>query len=288
MPAREERLFPRRDPPIQDPPNTGDSGISKNPFIESPDGCFGIEISADFRENAASPMENTPEKSTPENRPPESPAEALLARFEIITAEMSSEEDFDPNEPSMRNSEKSQLENAGLDAIANTIRECAVIAEKATRATIHRLSSATLNAWTCGSALNIAKARLEHGQFLVWFDKEFTHCEDGDQPFSLRTAQRYMKVAGKYPTTEEMIGSIPSLRKAYQACGVLPAPPESEEPAVNDRDTAARASLLKSVTAIQARLSRFSDRKISLDEGTRKELLDAKTEIDRLFASLVG
>jgi len=34
-------------------------------------------------------------------------------------------------------------------------------------------------------------------------------------------------------------------------------------------------------------MRRFSDKKITLDEATRKELLNTKSEIDRLFASLV-
>jgi hypothetical protein len=97
-----------------------------------------------------------------------------------------------------------------------------------------------------------------------------------------------MKLARSFPTAERLIESSPSLRQAYQACGILPIPPEPEKPAIADREAVARVQLLKSVTSVQARLRSFSYKKIPLDEDTRKELLDAKSEIDRLFGSLFG
>jgi hypothetical protein len=117
---------------------------------------------------------------------------------------------------------------------------------------------------------------------------EFLRSRSGDPPFSLRTAQRYMKLAGDNQSLEKLIKSSPSLRQAYQACGILPVPPEPEKPIIADREAVARIRLLKSVTSVQVKLRHFSDKKISLDDGTRKELLHAKTEIDRLFGSLMG
>ena len=54
------------------------------------------------------------------------------------------------------------------------------------------------------------------------------------------------------------------------------------------RVVSARVVLLKSITSIQNNLRRFSYKKIKLDKVTRNELVAAKTEIDRLFKSLIG
>jgi len=89
-------------------------------------------------------------------------------------------------------------------------------------------------------------------------------------------------------SVERLIASSPSLRQAYQACGILPAPIEREKPADMDREAAAKGRLVKSVIGVQARLRRFSGAKIVLDASTRGELLAAKAAIDRLFESIIG
>jgi len=188
----------------------------------------------------------------------------------------------------MRNREKKEMEKSELEVLSYKIRECAGLAEEATRNFLGDVCIAVLNAWTCGCALNSAKKRLKHGEFLDWFAKEFTQCEDEENPLSLRTAQRYMKLARKFPTAEKVIGSSPSLRQAYQACGILPPLTETEKPTEKGSEAAARVRLLRSVTGVRSTLQRFSQKKHALDESTRKELMDAKTDIDQLFASLIG
>lgn len=226
------------------------------------------------------------EEPSPENRTPESVSEA--SDTEVVRDDPSLAKCVDPSELTLRNLEKSKLEAADLDDLSYTIRECADLVDYATRGLIRELNIVTLNAWTCGCALNIAKNKLKHGQFLKWFAKEFETCEGWDTKLSLRTAQRYMKLATSNPTTEELIHSNSSLRQAYQACGILPPLLETEKPAEKGSEAAARVRLLRSVTGVRSTLQRFSQKKHALDESTRKELMDAKTDIDQLFASLLG
>ena len=175
------------------------------------------------------------------------------------------------------------------------LNELAQIIRKYSQSTVDRVEQALsiaglaiLDAWTCGAALNEAKKKRQHGDFESWFRQEFSTNSSGDFPFSLRTAQRYMKLARSFRSAEELITSSPSLRQAYQACGILPPLPESEKSTGTERETVAKAGLVRSVTGVEAKLRRFSEKKISLDDGTRKELLAAKSEIDRLFAALIG
>lgn len=139
-----------------------------------------------------------------------------------------------------------------------------------------------VKAWHCGCLLNFAKEQHEHGEFEKWFHKTFP-----EHFLRLRTAQRYMKLAYTYTRLNDLIVSNSSLRQAYITCGILPEPPESEGPANKDRESAARVGLLKSVASVQTRLRRFSTRKVSLDDRTKKELVSAKAEIDELFKGLL-
>jgi hypothetical protein len=186
-----------------------------------------------------------------------------------------------------RDCEAKAFELCELQELAQVIRQYSQSTVNHVGETLSHAGLAILNAWTCGSALNAAKKKSKHGTFESWFHREFLNSKSIDHQFSFRTAQRYMRIASKYPTAAEVIGSSASLRQAYQACGILPAPPEDEKPADKDRDAAARVSLLKGVVSVRDRLLKFSEKKIPLDEDTRKELVDTKSEIDRLFASLM-
>lgn len=155
----------------------------------------------------------------------------------------------------------------------------------------HRLAAEALGfatlvlvkAWHCGCLLNLAKDRTEHGEFEKWFHNTFP-----EHFLRLRTAQRYMKLAKKNPCLEHLIESNSSLRQAYITCGILPEPPDSEKPARSDKEAVAQARLLKSVANVQTRLRRFSKKKVSLDDETKRELVSAKAEIDGLFKGLIG
>lgn len=143
-------------------------------------------------------------------------------------------------------------------------------------------SLAILSAWSCGALLNIAKGQIQHGEFKKWRDNNFP------SRFSERTAQRYMKLADRFSCVEKLIEWNPSIRQAYIACGILPAPPESEKPAEKDKVAVARVGLMKSVANVQTRLRRFSTKKLRLDDDTKKKLVAAKSEIDELFKALIG
>lgn len=180
------------------------------------------------------------------------------------------------------------FEAGDLNDLSKVILQFSKSAELKARDTVHTAALSILDAWLCGCALNLAKNKLKHGDFKNWFQSQCSKKAWGHSPLSLRTAQRYMQLARNFTTAEDVLNSSPTLRQAYLICGALPAPLETDNPEVSDREAVARTRLLKSVTSIQKRLRQFADKKISIDKGTRKELLGAKKEIDRLFASLCG
>lgn len=184
---------------------------------------------------------------------------------------------------SLRNSERALMEHSNLKELAFIIQQSANDAASHAADALASVSMAVINAWTCGSALNMAKLQLEHGEFTKWVEDKFSRI-----PLSLRTAQRYMQLAKRYASVEKLIASNPTLRQAYFACGILSEPPEADKNTKKDDVVSARVVLLKSVTSIQNNLRRFSSKKLKLDKVTRNELVAAKTEIDRLFKSLIG
>lgn len=184
---------------------------------------------------------------------------------------------------SLRNKERALMEHANLKELATIIQQSGDDAAAHTTDALASASMAIINAWTCGSALIIAKLQLDHGEFTTWVENKFSKI-----PLSLRTAQRYMQIAKKYESLEHLIESNPTLRQAYIACGILPEPPESEKNAEKNDVASVKIGLLKSVASIQNNLRLFSSQKIKLDKVTRNELLSAKAEIDRIFKSLIG
>lgn len=156
-------------------------------------------------------------------------------------------------------------------------------ASRLSTATIQSGALAIILAWACGTALNIAKTKLPHGKFGPWRAELLRTAV-----FDVRTAQRYMELAKKYDCVKDLTEWKPSLRQAYLACGILPAPSKSEKPADKNLEARARVGLLKSVGSVQKKLLRFGSKKMSLDDDTRKDLLTAKSEIDQLFKDLIG
>lgn len=87
-----------------------------------------------------------------------------------------------------------------LDTLAEMANEAAELAER-------DMVSAVGRAWDCGRYLLAAKAQVPHGQWMHWvrvnFDRE------------LRTASRYMQLAGAFPT-RAAIAEAASIRQAMR------------------------------------------------------------------------
>lgn len=182
-----------------------------------------------------------------------------------------------------RNQMPLDMKEAGLDEIAAVVAENAIEADQHVTDTLTSGTQALLSAWTCGALLNIAKGKLKHGEFGKWLGGTLqgTEC-------SIRTAQRYMQLAERYKRVEDLIAWKPNIRQAYIGCGMLPESPEVEKPGDADPVATARTGLLKSFSTMQNNLRRFSTRNVPIDKATRKELVSAKSEIDKLFKTLIG
>ena len=182
-----------------------------------------------------------------------------------------------------RNQDLVKMEKAELDELAAAIIINAEDANDQAMETLGCACLAIINAWNCGSLLNIAKKRTKHGDFQKWFRDTIR-----TPHLHLRTAQRYMKLAKRHSRLEDLVASNPSLRQAYIACGILPEPTGTEKADKKDNEVIARIGLLKSVASVRTRLRRFSTKNIKLDKKTRMELLATKAEIDQLFKVLIA
>ena len=181
-----------------------------------------------------------------------------------------------------RNRKVKLMKEASISELASSIASSALDAERMVCDTMASAGLAILEAWTCGYLLNLAKVQVMHGDFQKWVRELGSRSE-----MNLRTAQRYMQLAKSCPDARDLIGSMRSLRQSYIACGILPEPSESEKSEVKDDASKARSELLKSVVGAHNKLRRFSEGKLRLDARTKKELVAVKTEIDRLFKTLL-
>jgi hypothetical protein len=119
-------------------------------------------------------------------------------------------------------------------------------------------------AWQCGTALNAVKAARPHGTFAPWLE-EFAAANDT----SVRTLQRFMKVAKQFPEISPMFDDIESLRAACKILGI--AGPQADTPpalgntgddSVNpDKETGTEcmvAKVLTSLSTLQNNLRLFN------------------------------
>lgn len=223
-----------------------------------------------------------PKKPSPKSSPKSKPGKPQLVECEVVPSLPNWSGFLTEDVIQKRNQKLVEMEKASLEELVASIT---VVAEEAITQADDAVSSACMavvSVWNCGGLLNIAKKQLEHGEFQKWFDDKIRV-----PGFSLRTAQRYMKLARLNPRLEDLIASNPSIRQAYIACGILAEPPETEKTKKDDEATA-RLGLLKSVVSVQTKLRRFSEKKIKIDQKTRKDLLATKADIDQLFEALIG
>lgn len=224
------------------------------------------------------PRKPTPKKKKPSKSQPKSQS----VEFEVLPNLPKLSEFLDERVLRSRNRDLVKMEKADLLDLTAAIIVNADEAEEHANNALGSACLAVVSAWNCGGLLNIAKMRIKHGEFQQWFNDTIRVPSLG-----LRTAQRYMKLAKSHPRVDDLIASDTSIRQAYIACGILGAPPET---AISDKDddATARLGLLKSVASVQTRLRRFSEKKIKIDQKTRKELLVTKAEVDQLFKALIG
>jgi hypothetical protein len=236
-----------------------------------------------FDRTRTKPMPKKPSpKPSAKSKPAKSQQSSQLAEFEVLPAPPKLSEFLTEDVIHNRHQNLVEMEQADLDSLAAAITICAEEADTNAEEALGSACLAVVSVWNCGGLLNIAKKQMRHGEFQKWFNDRI------DVPgFSLRTAQRYMKLAGLNPRLTDLIASNPSIRQAYIACGILAEPPETEK-TNKDFDATARLGLLRSIASVQTRLRRFSEKKIKLDKKTRKDLLATKAEIDQLFKALIG
>lgn len=223
-----------------------------------------------------------PKNPSRKSKPAKSQPKSQPVEFEVVPSPPKLSDFLNERVIQNRNQDLVKMEKADLEDLAAAI---IINADETNEQAENALGSACLavvSAWNCGGLLNIAKKRMKHGEFQQWFKSKIRVPSLGP-----RTAQRYMKLAKIHPLLEDLIASNPSIRQAYIACGILAEPPETE---ITDKDAeaTARIGLVKSIASVQTRLRRFSGKKIELDQETRRQLLDTKTEIDLLFKELIG
>lgn len=221
-------------------------------------------------------------KPSAKSKPAKSQQSSQLVEFEVLPAPPKLSELLTKDVIHNRQQNLVEMDKAKLEELAVAITNCAKEAHDHAKKALGSAGLAIVSAWTCGGLLNLVKENMMHGELQVWFADNIRV-----PGLSLRTAQRYMKLAKSHPLLEDLIASNPSIRQAYIACGILAEPPETEKTDKDD-DVTARLGLLKSVASVQSRLRRFSEKKIKIDKKTRNELLATKAEIDQLFKAIVG
>jgi hypothetical protein len=172
----------------------------------------------------------------------------------------------------------SDLDGMSEAKLLGEIKSYAGHAARHAQSAVQSAASAVVYAWGCGKLLEAAKARVGHGKFDKWREQNL-----GKEVMSQRTSQRYMKLAKDWENVEALLEWHPTLRQAYIASGVLPAPPDRQHPVDGDREAAKRQALLSSITGIQKRLRLFDGVKGELEADEKAQLKLAKAEIDEFF-----
>jgi hypothetical protein len=167
--------------------------------------------------------------------------------------------------------------------LALFIKGYAQKADSFSKEAVHLGASALVFAWASGKLLNAAKAKLGRGDFGQWRDKKL-----GRSVMSERTSQRYMQLAKQCDDVKSLLEWNSSLRQAYIACGILPEPPIREVDEEDDPDAAKRRALVSSITGIEKKLRVFSGLKGKLRAAEKKQLKQAKKEIDEFFDQILG
>lgn len=127
----------------------------------------------------------------------------------------------------------------------------------------------------CGDALNEAKGRLRHGEWLAWLER---HC--GDVARSITTAQNWMRLARVNNQGFGFLEEASSLTVAYRMVGILPALPERE-------GGEGTLVTLEQVSGRLAWLRRQADAVASWSEEQKRKLADELRPLIELYHQLI-
>lgn len=171
------------------------------------------------------------------------------------------------------------------------ITESADRAEALAQLTMNAASRALIFAWGTGVILRNVKDSRGHGSFISWVENNLP----ADR-ISIRTCQRYMKLAKEWPDVRELVKSQAGLTKAYIACGMIEervAPTDDGNCSVAtdvgadaNQDPRLAGAFLKSLTGVLHSLQRLVDSDESLTpeqlNQAHSDLLEINRNLPRL------
>jgi hypothetical protein len=152
-------------------------------------------------------------------------------------------------------------------------------------------SRAAICAWACGTILNRAKLKCGHGKFITWMEEHIS-----SSGISLRTYQRYMKLARNHTCVRALIESKAGLKDAYVACGILQEPvkprDEADDCGGGDADQGGNPpslvkALMSCATALQKGLLKFTTSGEVLSTPDLDKLSEVIKELTSLHEQLL-
>jgi hypothetical protein len=144
-----------------------------------------------------------------------------------------------------------------------------------------------VNAWASGMLMNQAKKTVGHGKFGQWLEENILTAG-----LSLKSCQRYMKLAKAYPNVRSLVATRSALKDAYATCGITHdcQTVASEAPgAANAKPTDDHSRgqmLLRQLSALQSDLRSFitSGERLAEDDLNQFDL--AMGELNRFHSQL--
>ena len=179
------------------------------------------------------------------------------------------------------------IDEMEIEAVEKEIVKACGSVNKQSQVAVKAGTLVVAHAWQCGKFLNRAKVILKKGDFGKWRDEKLI------QPgmMSDATSQRYMALAKNWDRLEDLLLSAPSLRAAYQECGILPHDVSKPEAAQNEQGGEVVVSeevFLKNVDKIQEILRDHWATVSKISEQGRERLKSARVQINEIFANLLG
>jgi len=173
-------------------------------------------------------------------------------------------------------------EAMGTGKLLEAIQARSRRAEEFAGSALNSAALALANAWACGKLLLAAKEKLGRGDFGQWRDKNLAPARIGE-----RTTQRYMRLAEVFTDVRDLLAWSPTLRQAYIACGILPAP-ELGDGAGDDKGSPRTRALLAGISGLQKRLRLFESSGEKLGAGERRQLQLVRSQLDEFFNRIFG
>lgn len=189
-------------------------------------------------------------------------------------------------------SELEKIKGMTLDELADALKKSHHETVQINHQVVSLSKRAIVDGWKNGFILNRAKElNPEKGKFSKWRKMELV--DSG--LMSVRTAQRYMELASKCPSLDDLLKSATSLRRAYQNLGILP--PDKKADGTGGEQSKGKSSdleeLMKGFSETQKTLRRLvekvcGDGKLGLPKDQLDQLRLTRLEIDGFFAKLLA